>query len=355
MIRACSTHCLNGLTDPSRMMASRRRSHPPARWRRHVMNIGSLLHSSAFAAPCADLSASSFLPTLIVGLNLDLPFSAGRSRGPSISLHNAAIVIRIPRIRLQGYASRTTAGWIALGFFDGMFGMICPGFNRLATMSSGRAKGIFDGSPIPADKEMAFNNIVSYCGRGDDDHAIDSLPHVVHMLTSKDHEGEVQFLKEQRDLVEDVVDEVILRLFSESAKSISVDMADAKKLLGSHNKQLHQLWYHSLSLRHALALLDQIESVSKVPAEIEKLILDKQFYAAVQLQVQTMLVLERGLQVNQKWNGWVSGKGWLEPGVPAVGVATRRCSDERSKLGFGFPPLGQEPSRAEAMTQKGYG
>ncbi|XP_042457593.1 exocyst complex component SEC8-like [Zingiber officinale] len=89
----------------------------------------------------------------------------------------------------------------------------------------------------------------------------------------------------------------ILRLFSESAKSISVDMADAKKLLGSHNKQLHQLWYHSLSLRHALALLDQIESVSKVPAEIEKLILDKQFYAAVQLQVQTMLVLERGLQV----------------------------------------------------------
>ncbi|KAG6524815.1 hypothetical protein ZIOFF_014759 [Zingiber officinale] len=242
MTRTCSTHRPNGLTDPSRMMASRRRSHPPARWRRHVMYIGSLLHPSAFAAPCADLSASSFLQTLIFGLNLDLPFSAGRSRGPSISLHNAAIVIRIPRIRLQGYASRTTAGWIALGFFDGMFGMSCPGFNRLATMSSGRAKGIFDGSPIPADTE-------------------------------------------------------ILRLFSESAESISVDMADAKKLLGSHNKQLHQLWYHSLSLRHALALLNQIESVSKVPAQIEKLILDKQFYAAVQLQVQTMLVLERGLQV----------------------------------------------------------
>lgn len=140
----------------------------------------------------------------------------------------------------------------------------------------------------------------------------DSLPHVVHILTSKDREGEVQFLKEQSDLVEDVVDEVvhvyhhgfnkaiqnysqvshtldkllsdvyelkkpinshvfyclqILRLFSESAESISVlkvDMANAKKLLGSRNKQLHQLWYRSLTLRHVLALLDQIESVSKV-------------------------------------------------------------------------------------------
>lgn len=37
----------------------------------------------------------------------------------------------------------------------------------------------------------------------------DSLPHVVHILTSKDREGEVQFLKEQSDLVEDVVDEVV--------------------------------------------------------------------------------------------------------------------------------------------------
>lgn len=37
----------------------------------------------------------------------------------------------------------------------------------------------------------------------------DSLPHVVHILTSKDREGEVQFLREQSDLVEDVVDEVV--------------------------------------------------------------------------------------------------------------------------------------------------
>lgn len=59
----------------------------------------------------------------------------------------------------------------------------------------------------------------------------------------------------------------ILRLFSESAESISllkVDMAEAKKRLSSRNKQLRQMWYRSLTLRHILSLLDQIEGVAKV-------------------------------------------------------------------------------------------
>ncbi|XP_073010385.1 exocyst complex component SEC8 [Typha latifolia] len=183
-------------------------------------------------------------------------------------------------------------------------------------MSSGRNRGIFDGLPIPADKSYLREGL----SRIDDSWAaarFDSLPHVVHILTSKDREGEIQFLKEQSDLIEDVVDEVvhayhhgfnkaiqnysqILRLFSESAESISVlkvDMAEAKKLLGSRNKQLRQLWYRSLTLRHILSLLDQIEGIAKVPARIEKLIAEKQFYAAVQLHVQSMLMLEReGLQ-----------------------------------------------------------
>ncbi|KAL0322044.1 UNVERIFIED_CONTAM: Exocyst complex component SEC8 [Sesamum calycinum] len=145
----------------------------------------------------------------------------------------------------------------------------------------------------------------------------DSLPHVVHILTSKDREGEVRVLKEQSDVIEEVVDEVvhayhggfnkaiqnysqILRLFSESAQSIGVlkvDLAEAKKLLGAHNKQLHQLWYRSVTLRHIISLLDQIEGIAKVPARIEKLISEKQFYAAVQLHVQSALMLEReGLQ-----------------------------------------------------------
>ncbi|KAJ4821497.1 Exocyst complex component Sec8-like [Rhynchospora pubera] len=184
-------------------------------------------------------------------------------------------------------------------------------------MSSGRTRGIFDGLPIPADKSYLKEGL----SRIDESWAearFDSLPHVVHILTSRDREGEVQFLKEQSDLIEDVVDEVvhayhhgfnkaiqnysqILRLFSESAESIStlkVDMAEARKLLGSRNKQLHQLWYRSLTLRHILSLLDQIEGVAKVPSRIEKLIAEKQLYAAVQLHVQSMLMLEReGLQV----------------------------------------------------------
>ncbi|XP_020700999.1 exocyst complex component SEC8 isoform X1 [Dendrobium catenatum] len=177
--------------------------------------------------------------------------------------------------------------------------------------------GIFDGLPIPADKAYLREGL----SRIDESWAaarFDSLPHVVHILTSRDREGEVQFLKEQSDLIEDVVDEVvhsyhhgfnkaiqnysqILRLFSESAESISilkVDMAEAKKRLSSHNKQLRQMWYRSLTLRHILSLLDQIEGVAKVPSRIEKLIAEKQLYAAVQLHVRSSLMLEReGLQV----------------------------------------------------------
>ncbi|XP_022765454.1 exocyst complex component SEC8-like [Durio zibethinus] len=176
--------------------------------------------------------------------------------------------------------------------------------------------GIFDGFPIPPDKEYLRDEL----SRIDESWAaarFDSLPHVVRILTSKDREGEVQDLKEQSDVVEDVVDEVvhayhggfnkaiqnysqILRLFSESTESIGVlkvDLAEAKKRLGTRNKQLHQLWYRSVTLRHIISLLDQIEGIAKVPARIEKLISEKQFYAAVQLHVQSALMLEReGLQ-----------------------------------------------------------
>ncbi|KAJ4965278.1 hypothetical protein NE237_017127 [Protea cynaroides] len=175
---------------------------------------------------------------------------------------------------------------------------------------------IFDGLPISADRSYLKEEL----SRVDESWAaarFDSLPHVVHILTSKDREGEVASLKEQSEIIEEVVDEVvhayhsgfnkaiqnysqILRLFSESTESIAVlktDLEDAKKLLGSRNKQLHQLWYRSVTLRHIISLLDQIEGIAKVPARIEKLISEKQFYAAVQLHAQSTLMLEReGLQ-----------------------------------------------------------
>ncbi|KAL1174234.1 hypothetical protein V6Z11_A05G463600 [Gossypium hirsutum] len=68
--------------------------------------------------------------------------------------------------------------------------------------------GIFDGFPIPPDKEHLRDEL----SRIDESWAsarFDSLPHVVRILTSKDREGELQFLKEQSDVVEDVVDEVV--------------------------------------------------------------------------------------------------------------------------------------------------
>ncbi|OVA17997.1 Sec8 exocyst complex component specific domain [Macleaya cordata] len=176
--------------------------------------------------------------------------------------------------------------------------------------------GIFDGLPVSSEKAYLREEISSI----DESWAaarFDSLPHVVHILTSKDREGEVRFLKEQSDVVEEVVDEVvhayhsgfnkaiqnysqILRLFSESAEGIAVlkvDLAEAKKRLGTRNKQLHQLWSRSVTLRHIISLLDQIEGIAKVPGRIEKLIAEKQFYAAVQLHIQSTLMLEReGLQ-----------------------------------------------------------
>ncbi|XP_040999810.1 exocyst complex component SEC8-like isoform X2 [Juglans microcarpa x Juglans regia] len=176
--------------------------------------------------------------------------------------------------------------------------------------------GIFDGLPVSSDKSYLREELT----RIDESWAagrFDSLPHVVHILTSKDREGEVESLKEQSDIVEEFVNEVvhayhsgfnkaiqnysqILRLFGESTESIAVlkvDLAEAKKRLSTRNKQLHQLWYRSVTLRHIISLLDQIEGIAKVPARIEKLIADKQFYAAVQLHVQSTLMLEReGLQ-----------------------------------------------------------
>ncbi|XP_057531492.1 exocyst complex component SEC8 [Amaranthus tricolor] len=173
--------------------------------------------------------------------------------------------------------------------------------------------GLFDGLPFPSDKADLREEL----SRIDESWAaarFDSLPHVVRLLTAKE---ELQVLKEQSEIVEDVVNEVvhayhsgfnraiqnysqILRLFSESAESISVikvDLAEAKKRLGARNKQLHQFWYRSVTLRHIISLLDQIEGLSKVPARMEKLINEKQFYAAVQLHVQSTLMLEReGLQ-----------------------------------------------------------
>ncbi|KAI3705214.1 hypothetical protein L1987_75448 [Smallanthus sonchifolius] len=176
--------------------------------------------------------------------------------------------------------------------------------------------GLFDGLPVPKDKEYLRDDLENV----DESWTVarfDSLPHVVHILTSKDRDGEIQALKDQSDIVEEVVDEVvqtyhggfnraiqnysqILRLFSESTQSVGklkVDLGDAKRVISTRNKQLHQLWYRSMTLRHIISLLDQIENIAQVPTRINKLIDENQLYAAVQVHVQSARMLEReGLQ-----------------------------------------------------------
>ncbi|KAK9063025.1 hypothetical protein SSX86_016895 [Deinandra increscens subsp. villosa] len=176
--------------------------------------------------------------------------------------------------------------------------------------------GLFDGLPVPPDKAYLRDDLENV----DESWTVarfDSLPHVVRILTSKDRDGEIQALKDQSDIVEEVVDEVvqtyhggfnraiqnysqILRLFSESTQSVGklkVDLGNAKRVISARNKQLQQLWYRSMTLRHIISLLDQIENIAQVPTRINKLIDENQLYAAVQVHVQSARMLEReGLQ-----------------------------------------------------------
>ncbi|XP_042508789.1 exocyst complex component SEC8-like isoform X2 [Macadamia integrifolia] len=69
--------------------------------------------------------------------------------------------------------------------------------------------GIFDGLPTAvADKPYLKEDL----SRVDESWAaarFDSLPHVVHILTSNDREVEARYLKEQSEIIEDAVDEVV--------------------------------------------------------------------------------------------------------------------------------------------------
>ncbi|KAM6565310.1 hypothetical protein CsatA_020238 [Cannabis sativa] len=79
--------------------------------------------------------------------------------------------------------------------------------------------GLFDGLPVSPNKADLREEL----SRIDESWAaarFDSLPHVVHILTSKDREAEVQFLKEQSDVVEEVVDEVVHAYHSGFNKAI---------------------------------------------------------------------------------------------------------------------------------------
>jgi hypothetical protein len=80
------------------------------------------------------------------------------------------------------------------------------------------------------------------------------------------------------------------------------NLGEARRLLAARHKQLQQQWYRSITLRHVIQLLDQIDSVAKVPARIERLMLERKHYAAVQLLLQSSSMLEReGIQGVTFW------------------------------------------------------
>ncbi|GJP40093.1 hypothetical protein CLOM_g24381 [Closterium sp. NIES-68] len=141
----------------------------------------------------------------------------------------------------------------------------------------------------------------------------DTLPHVVAVLTSGYPQDDMGSLAKLRDTIEVLVDDVvqayhqgfnkaihnysqILKLFSESAEQMSelkASLAEARRLLSNRHKQLQQLWCRSITLRHVISLIDQIDSVSKVPARIEQLVAEGQLYAAVQIHLQSISTLDR--------------------------------------------------------------
>lgn len=56
-------------------------------------------------------------------------------------------------------------------------------------------------------------------------------------------------------------------MFSESAgrlDGLKEDLGEARKLLGARHKQLQQQWSRSVTLRHIISLLDQIDNVAQV-------------------------------------------------------------------------------------------
>jgi hypothetical protein len=71
-------------------------------------------------------------------------------------------------------------------------------------------------------------------------------------------------------------------------------MAEAKALLGRKNQHLGQLWYRSLTLRHVISLLDQVEDVAKVRA-----------------QIYLLLSCNTWRQCNVKWNSELAARKYL--------------------------------------------
>ncbi|XP_058106366.1 uncharacterized protein LOC131249583 [Magnolia sinica] len=99
----------------------------------------------------------------------------------------------------------------------------------------------------------------------------DSLPHVVYILTSKDREGEAQFLKEKSDIIEDVMDEVVHAYHGGFNKAIQNYCNPIQQSLDMCFKlQLHYV----LQVEEVFAY-DAVKTTEETPMDVRTQVIEK--------------------------------------------------------------------------------
>jgi len=133
----------------------------------------------------------------------------------------------------------------------------------------------------------------------------DPVPRVVEVLSARNPKAQLQQLREQRDALELLVDEVvqayhngfnkalhnysqILRLFSQNEQrvlQIRSNLEDSRTLLASSADTLREQWQRTTTLRETVKILDMVEEISQAPARIRDLLAENKFAELVPILV----------------------------------------------------------------------
>ncbi|CAL1393781.1 unnamed protein product [Linum trigynum] len=129
-----------------------------------------------------------------------------------------------------------------------------------------------DGLPVPPDKEYLRDEILKI----DESWAVprfDTLPNVVHILTSRDRENELHYLKEQIDIVEEVVDEVVHAYHSAFNKAIqNYSQIIAKRPLESKQTTPH-LYFSDVILNPLLSFRKELKENHDIKVSVNDIVI----------------------------------------------------------------------------------
>ncbi|KAK9861775.1 hypothetical protein WJX84_004517 [Apatococcus fuscideae] len=145
------------------------------------------------------------------------------------------------------------------------------------------------------------------------DPRFDSLQHVLSTLSSVNAESALEKLRDQRQVVEETVDDIvqgyhsgfnkaihnysqILRLFSDAKSQVEIlrtSLTEARGRLGSQSRHLQQQWRRSVTLGDIVRLLGDLQSVVGVPARVQELEEAKDWIPAVALLVDACSKISR--------------------------------------------------------------